>query len=280
MYGRSQTSIEQINNTTGVTTYLHHDQQGSTRLLTGSAGTVTGSTTFNAYGSKTGWTRTSTTQLGYDTQYTSSDTGLIYLRNRVYDPATAQFLTVDPLEAITGAPYSYTRDNPGNSADPTGLCNADPISESFWTEGNCVSESPLNPIHYYEKEVESYENGCGYFASVLMVWRGRSQAPPCLPEGRARMRWARGSGSLRAQPGISSVMRRAISLRTRQRNRALIESVVESKNYVRTASEGDVLYRETLPDGTQAWAKVFNGAITNGGLEPGAIPLSEGVSVR
>jgi hypothetical protein len=25
---------------------------------------------------------------------------------------------------------------------------------------------PLNPIKYYEEEIESYENGCGYFASV------------------------------------------------------------------------------------------------------------------
>ena len=33
----------------------------------------------------------------FDAQYTSTDTGLIYLRNRVYDPATAQFLSADPL---------------------------------------------------------------------------------------------------------------------------------------------------------------------------------------
>ena len=25
---------------------------------------------------------------------------------------------------------------------------------------------PLNPVKYYEEEIESYENGCGYFASV------------------------------------------------------------------------------------------------------------------
>jgi RHS repeat-associated protein len=57
----------------------------------------------------------------FDAQYTSPDTGLIYLRNRVYDPATAQFLTRDPLEAITGEPYSYAGDNPLNHSDPTGL---------------------------------------------------------------------------------------------------------------------------------------------------------------
>jgi RHS repeat-associated protein len=61
-----------------------------------------------------------TTPLGYDGQYTSSDTGLIYLRARVYDPATAQFLTVDPLAAITRAPYIYTNDNPLNYFDPSG----------------------------------------------------------------------------------------------------------------------------------------------------------------
>ncbi len=165
VYGPSKTSIEQINNTTGTVTYLHHDQAGSTRLLTGSTGAVTGKCTYGAYGAPT-CEGTTTTPLGYDAQYTSSDTGLIYLRNRVYNPATAQFLSVDPLEMVTRAPYTYGEDNPLNRDDATGLSSWNPFSESFWTEGNFISESPLNPIPYYEAEVESYENGCGYFASV------------------------------------------------------------------------------------------------------------------
>ena len=56
-------------------TYLHHDQAGSTRLLTGSTGTVTGKCTYSAYGTPT-CEGTATTPLGYDGQYTSSDTGL------------------------------------------------------------------------------------------------------------------------------------------------------------------------------------------------------------
>ena len=40
IYGPGGLPVEQINNTTGTVTYLHHDQQGSTRLLTGSTGTV------------------------------------------------------------------------------------------------------------------------------------------------------------------------------------------------------------------------------------------------
>src|SRR5271170_4981658 len=108
--------VEQINNSTGEVLYLHHDQQGSTRLLTGSTGKTEGSYSYNPYGTPE-HTGTATTPLGYDAQYTSTDTGLIYLRNRVYDPATAQFLTVDPLEMYTGEPYGYAGDNPLNYGD-------------------------------------------------------------------------------------------------------------------------------------------------------------------
>jgi hypothetical protein len=70
--------VEQINNSTGTVTYLHHDQAGSTRLLTGSTGTVTGKCTYGAYGTPT-CEGTTTTPLGYDAQYTSTDTRLIYM---------------------------------------------------------------------------------------------------------------------------------------------------------------------------------------------------------
>jgi RHS repeat-associated protein len=49
------------------------------------------------------------------------ETGLQYDRARYYDPTAGQFLTRDPLEAITGAPYSYGSDNPVNELDPSGL---------------------------------------------------------------------------------------------------------------------------------------------------------------
>jgi RHS repeat-associated protein len=120
IYGPEGLPVEQINNTTSAVTYLHHDQQGSTRLITGSSGKVEGKCTYSAYGTPT-CEGTATTPLGFDGQYTSPDTGLIYMRARVYDPATAQFLTRDPLAAISGEPYSYAGDNPLNESDPTGL---------------------------------------------------------------------------------------------------------------------------------------------------------------
>lgn len=116
MVCRSSKSI----NSTGTVTYLHHDQAGSTRLLTGSTGTVTGKCTYNAYGPPT-CEGTTTTPLGFDGEYASTDTSLVYMRARTHDPATAQFLSVDPLVKLTRAPYNYTQDNPLNESDPTGL---------------------------------------------------------------------------------------------------------------------------------------------------------------
>lgn len=119
IYGPGNTPIEQIKGTTE-TFYLHHDQQSSTRLLTNSEGKNVGAYTYTAYGKTEEHTGSVTTPLGYDAQYTNTDTGLIYLRARVYDPSTAQFLTVDPALATTGEPYSYAGDDPLSRADPTG----------------------------------------------------------------------------------------------------------------------------------------------------------------
>jgi RHS repeat-associated protein len=123
IYGPGGSPIEQISGE-GAVVYLHHDQQGSTRLLTGSTGAVEGAYSFDAYGNQTGHTGTATTPLGYDGQYTNPDTGLIYLRARAYDPSTAQFMSVDPLAAVTGAPYTYAADGPVNFDDLSGLCSS------------------------------------------------------------------------------------------------------------------------------------------------------------
>ena len=124
IYGPGGLPVEQINNSTSTVLYLHHDQQGSTRLLTGSTGKTEATYTYDAYGNVIGKTGTTTSPLGYDGQYTNTDTGLIYLRTRVYDPATANFLTVDPINEITRTPYGYANDDPLSLGDATGMCAA------------------------------------------------------------------------------------------------------------------------------------------------------------
>jgi RHS repeat-associated protein len=120
IYGPANIPIEEIQSK-GVVLYLHHDQQGSTRMLTSATGATEATITYDAYGNTTGATGNTVNPLGYDGQYTNADTGLIYLRARAYDPSTAQFVSADPIEAITGQPYTYAADNPFNALDPSGL---------------------------------------------------------------------------------------------------------------------------------------------------------------
>jgi RHS repeat-associated protein len=150
VYGPGGLPIEQLSGET--VQYLHHDQQGSTRMITGSSGTVAATTTFDAYGNKLGATGTATTALGYDGQYTSADTGLIYLQARVYDPSTAQFMSVDPVGPITRAPYTYAKDNPANFGDPSGLWSpigtiedvASGVGHAFVSGGETVVHGALD----------------------------------------------------------------------------------------------------------------------------------------
>jgi RHS repeat-associated protein len=72
------------------------------------------------------------------------ETGFQYLRARYYDPTTGQFLTRDPLEAITGQPYSYAQDNPVNGTDPTGLCGTGSIGDLF----DCVNPTSSGNLAY------------------------------------------------------------------------------------------------------------------------------------
>jgi RHS repeat-associated protein len=162
IYGVNGLPIEQINGAEKAQ-YLHHDQAGSTQFIASETGTTEAAYSYTPYGAVEEHTGTATTPFGYDSQYTNTDTGLIYMRAREYDPATGQFLSVDPLAGQTHAPYYYAGDNPLNEADPTGLGNW--LGLGLPSPGE-VAET-LNPIKYYEEEIESYEDGCGYFGSVI-----------------------------------------------------------------------------------------------------------------
>lgn len=100
-------------------TYLQHDQLGSTRLLTNTGGGVVGTYSYTPYGATASHTGTST-PLEFNGQYLDPETGLYYLRARYYDPTTGSFLTRDPLEQQTMAPYNYAGADPLDESDPSG----------------------------------------------------------------------------------------------------------------------------------------------------------------
>ncbi|MBO1416574.1 RHS repeat-associated core domain-containing protein, partial [Streptomyces sp. FH025] len=119
VYGPDASPVEQIS--AAGTQWFFHDQIGSTRALTDSAGALVATYDYGPYGEVRGKTGTAATVLQYTGQYTDSETGLVYLRARYYDPATAQFLTQDPKFTETRQYYSYANNDPLNLIDPSGM---------------------------------------------------------------------------------------------------------------------------------------------------------------
>ena len=118
VYGPGGLPLEQINGSTAL--WLHHDQLGSTRLVTNTAGSSQATYAFDAYGNLTASTGTIANPLRYSGEYRDSESGFYYLRARFYDPVTGQFLSRDPM-LVHGLPYAYVRGNPLNRSDRLGL---------------------------------------------------------------------------------------------------------------------------------------------------------------
>jgi RHS repeat-associated protein len=112
IYGPDGLPFEQVAAETP--TYLHHDQEGSTRLLTNSKGEAKGTYTYSPYGVVEEHTGTATTPLGYAGQYTNEDTGLIYAHEGEYDPRTAQLISPDAGASGAKSPYGYANGSPVN----------------------------------------------------------------------------------------------------------------------------------------------------------------------
>ncbi len=85
-------------------------------------------------------------------------TPVLYLKNRYYDPTTAQFLSVDPALSVTQSPYSYTYNDPMNAADPTGLFG--------WSTITGVAESVVSVVHTVAKVTTTVAGSCAVVAGV------------------------------------------------------------------------------------------------------------------
>ncbi len=121
IYGPFGTPFEQVNMTTGTIQYLVTDALGSVRGVVSSSGSLTATTSYDAWGNpETTGGLSSYTPFGFAGSYTDP-TGLVYLLNRYYDPKTGSFVNVDPDVYTTGQSYSYAGDDPVNAVDNLGL---------------------------------------------------------------------------------------------------------------------------------------------------------------
>ena len=108
--------------------YFHFDRVGSTLALTDAAGAVTDAYAYSVYGKLLARTGTNPQPFTYIGRHgvRSEGAGLYQMRARYYDPATAGFLTRDPLpprltDPQSLNPYQYVSADPARSVDPEGL---------------------------------------------------------------------------------------------------------------------------------------------------------------
>jgi RHS repeat-associated protein len=162
IYEHGVAPIEQVNISTGAITYLVTDALGSARGAVNSSGVLTGTTSYEAWGNpQTPGGLTSTTPFGFAGGYTDAG-GLIYLLARYYDPATGQFLSVDPLVSQTSQAYEYAYGDPVQATDPTGRCPG----SAWWSF--CL----IGAVHWYWEYVKRYHRYLYDGLRVDLTWLG------------------------------------------------------------------------------------------------------------
>jgi RHS repeat-associated protein len=150
----------------GVISYLMPDGHGSTRLLTGSSGTITDRYSYDAYGNGLDFTATMlnppTTRLLYTGEQFDLGLQQYYLRARYYNPTVGRFGMQDPVDGTPDDPlnlhkYVYCQNNPVNMHDPSGnqgdiggmmmsmsienILDTIEVVHAVWMVGSLITES-------------------------------------------------------------------------------------------------------------------------------------------
>jgi RHS repeat-associated protein len=131
-YGLQRISENQIVDNAWTPSFYGYDGGGSVRQLTNSAGTVTDTYEYDAFGNSFAKTGSTPNNYLYRGEQYDPDLALYYLRARYYNPATGRFLSRDPKDSQAidahGTPvdpqalhkYLYAGGDPVNEKDPSG----------------------------------------------------------------------------------------------------------------------------------------------------------------
>jgi RHS repeat-associated protein len=117
--------------------YIHGDTLGSSEVITDASGQVVGQRRkFDPFGGSTDITLprafpggalvSSDVHLGFTGHEEDTETGLINMRGRIYDPRVGHFLSPDPFvndpfSPVAFNPYAYVLNNPLRYTDPSGF---------------------------------------------------------------------------------------------------------------------------------------------------------------
>ncbi len=135
---------ELIKNGDGI--YYVINGMGDAAMLLNPDGNAAASYVFDAYGVQISGGDVYN-PLGYRGEYTDSESGLIYLRARMYDPATGRFLTEDPAHDGDNW-YVYCSNNPIVFVDPTGFIRIPGYVNGVWSENPDAQEFGEDSVVY------------------------------------------------------------------------------------------------------------------------------------
>jgi len=124
-YGVQRISQDQPQGNTGTPSFYGYDAHGSVRLLTSSAGAVTDTYSYDAFGTRLTCSGSTFNDFQYSGEQVDALLGHYYMRARYYNVGTGRFLTMDPEFGDTSNPtslhrYLYASGDPVNRIDPTG----------------------------------------------------------------------------------------------------------------------------------------------------------------
>ena len=124
-YGLQRISEDQVVNNAWTPSFYSYDGTGSVRQLTNTAGAVTDTYEYDAFGNQISHTGSTPNNYLYRGEQWDSDLGLYYLRARFYNPMTDRFVSRDPDDGDLTDPatlhkYLYASGDPVNLKDPTG----------------------------------------------------------------------------------------------------------------------------------------------------------------
>lgn len=110
------------------TTYIYSDPQGTPIAEADSGGTLISSFDYSPYGQQV--LGVEADGPGYTSHVMDSETELVYMQGRYYDPVTTRFIGRDPEHVIPGDSFSanrylYVNGNPLAHTDPSGRCIED-----------------------------------------------------------------------------------------------------------------------------------------------------------
>ena len=152
--------LRKVNN--GDSEYYYQDNHGNVTTMKDTAGKKLNTLKYDSFGN-------TTLPSGYDNpfrycgEYMDDETGLVYLRNRYYDPSIGRFITEDPVKSGLNW-YAYCENNPLKYIDPFGYAATLTGDEEYWEQTMTEMQMITDDILEYDKEsgkisISAYGNG-------------------------------------------------------------------------------------------------------------------------